>query len=85
MAVQWLGFHPLTAEGLGLTPGWGTQTKGYSIKKTKNPKNRTTVCFSIPTPGYISPPKKPTTNLKRYTHLSIHSSIIYNSQDTEAT
>ena len=41
MAVQWLGFHPLTAEALGLTPGWGTQAKWYSIKKKKpkTPKN----------------------------------------------
>ena len=24
-AVQWLGYHSLTAEGLGSTPGWGTK------------------------------------------------------------
>ena len=34
----------------------------------------------------VYPKKKPqNTNLKRYTHPSVHSSIIYNSQDMEAT
>ena len=31
------------------------------------------------------PPQKGTTNLKRETHLSIRSSISYNSHDVEAT
>ena len=36
------------------------------------------------TPGYLSEENE-NTNLKRYMHPNIHSSIIYNSQDMEAT
>ena len=47
-------------------------------------KNRTTIWSSNATPGYISE-KTENTNLKRYMHPSVHSSIIYNTQDMEAT
>ena len=38
---------------------------------------------AIPLLG-IYPPKSKNTNSERYMHLNVHSSIIYNSQDTEA-
>ena len=37
-----------------------------------------------PTPGYTSEENK-TTKLKRYLDPDVHSSIIYNNQDMEAT
>ena len=46
--------------------------------------NRTTIWSRNFTPGYISEEKK-NTNLKRYMYPNVHSSIIYNSQDMEAT
>ena len=45
-------------------------------------KSRTNIWFSNPTPGYIS---RENPNSRRYVHSSVHSSIIYNSQDKEAT
>ena len=50
-------------------------------------KNRTTIQYSNSTPRYISRKKKQhrNTNLKWHMHPNIHSSIIYNSQDMEAT
>ena len=47
-------------------------------------KNRTVIWSSDSTPGYISKEYE-NTNLKRYMHPNIHSSILYNSQDMEAT
>ena len=47
-------------------------------------KNRTTMWSSNSTPEYISEENE-NTNLKRYVYLNVHSSIIYNSQDMEAT
>ena len=42
---------------------------------------------AIPLLGIHSPPKKQpqNTNLKRYMHPNVHSSITYSSQDMEAT
>ena len=41
LAVQWLGFRTLTAEGPGSIPGQGTKTPQPTWpKKTKNQKNR---------------------------------------------
>ena len=51
------------------------------LKKTKN---RTIIWPSNSTPRYISGGKK-NTNSKRYMRLNVHSSIIYNCQDMEAT
>ena len=45
-------------------------------------KNRTTIRPSNSTSGYIYEKNK-NTNSKRYMHLNVHSSIIYNSQDME--
>ena len=47
-------------------------------------KNRTTMWSRSSTPEYISEENE-NTNLKRYVYLNVHSSIIYNSQDMEAT
>ena len=49
---------------------------GYSSKF----ENRTTISSSNSTPGYKAKENE-NTNLKRYTHFNVHSSIIYNSQD----
>ena len=50
----------------------------------QNIKNKSTIGYRNSTPGYISEENK-NTNLKRYLHPNIHSSVIYNSQDLEAT
>ena len=51
------------------------------LKKTKN---WTTIWPRNSTSGYITRGEKSeNTNLKRYTHTNVHSSIIYNCQDTE--
>ena len=56
------------------------QHRGFS----KETKNRTAICLSNSTPGYTSE-KNENISLKRYTHPNVYSSIIYNSQDMEAT
>ena len=48
----------------------------------QNTKNRTTIWSSNPTPEHLS---RENHNLKRYEHLSVDCSIIYYSQDVEAT
>lgn len=53
-------------------------------KVLKKLKNRTTIQFTNSTPGYI-PKENENTNLKTNMYLNIHSSIIYYSQDMEAT
>ena len=45
-------------------------------------KNRATIWSSYPTPGHISEENH---NSKQYMHPSVHCSMIYNSQDMEAT
>ena len=47
-------------------------------------KNRTTILSLNCTPGYLSEEKE-NTNLKRYMHLNIHSSIIHSNQEMKAT
>ena len=47
-------------------------------------KNRTTIGLSNSIPGYISEENK-SSNSKRYIHPNVHSSIIYNCQEMEAT
>ena len=47
-------------------------------------KNRTTIRSSNSTPGYLSEENE-NMNSKRYLHPNVHCSIIYNSQDMEAT
>ena len=54
-----------------------------SIEIPQNIKNRTTMWSSNSTPGYMSEENQ-NTNLKRYMHPNVHSSIIYKSQDVEA-
>ena len=55
-----------------------------SMEISQKTKNRSTVWPRNSTPGYISK-KKENTNLKRYMCPNVHSSIIYNCQDMEAT
>ena len=50
----------------------------------KKSKIETTIWSSNSTPGYTSEENE-NTNLKRYMYVNVHSSIIYNSQDMEAT
>ena len=47
-------------------------------------KNRATIWPMNSTPGYISE-KNENTNLKRYLHPNVHSNVIHNCQDMEAT
>ena len=51
---------------------------------TQKTKNRTIIQSRNGIPGYISEENK-NTNSKMYMPPSVHSSIIYNSQDMEAT
>ena len=61
----------------------GVVTVENSMEVSQKIKIRTTTWPSNPTPGYI-PRRNENTNLKRHMHPSVHGSIIYNSQDTEA-
>ena len=59
-----------------------------SMEASQNIENRTMTWSSNSTPGCVSGKKEQTLiwkKKKRYIHPSVHSSIIYNSQDTEAT
>ena len=47
-------------------------------------KSRTTTQFGIFTSEYL-PEENKNTNLKKYMHITVHYSIIYSSQDVEAT
>ena len=47
-------------------------------------KNRNVIWSSNSTSGYLSEENK-NTNLKRYTHLHVHYTIIYSRQDIEVT
>ena len=38
LAVQWLGFHAFTAEGLGSIPDWGTKIPTSRTAKKKKKK-----------------------------------------------
>ena len=53
-----------------------------SMEHPQNTKDRGTTWSSNPIPRYVSGEDK-TTNSKRYIHLNVHSSIIYESQDME--
>ena len=91
--VQCLGLCIFIAKGTGSIPGWGTkipQAEQHSKKKKKKKKeeekkkNHHMIQQFLSTPGYISEENE-TVNSKRYMHPNVHSSIIYNSQDLEAT
>ena len=62
----------------------GAATVESIMEATQKTKIRATIWSSNPTAEYISQESE-NTNLKRYTHPSVHSSIIYYSQDVEAT
>ena len=55
-----------------------------SMEFPEKPKNRNTIWSSNSTAEYVSKENKNTT-LKRDRHPNVHRSIIYNSQDMEAT
>ena len=55
---------------------------GNTVEVSQKTENGTTVWPSNSIPGYISPQNS---SSKRYMHSSVHSSIICNSQDIEAT
>ena len=61
----------------------GSATVENSMEVSQKIKNWTIVWPTNPAPGYIS--KNKNTNLKRCMHPNVHASIIYNSQDMEAT
>ena len=54
------------------------------IEVPQKTKNRTTIWSSNSTPGYVYKEDE-NTNSKRDMYPKVHSSIIYNCQDTEAT
>ena len=61
---------------------WCTIKKGMNF--TQKIKNRTTIWSSNSTPEYLSKEIQ-NANLKRYMLPYVHCSIIYSSQDMEAT
>ena len=62
----------------------GAATMENSTRVSQKVKNRTTTWPSNPTSGYLLEEIQ-NTNSKRYMHLYVHYSIIYNSQDMKAT
>ena len=60
----------------------GITTTGKSMEVPQKTKSGTTMWSSNSTPGYRSKENK-NTNLKRYMHPSVCSSIMYNCQDME--
>ena len=71
---------------MGITlvqPLWKTAWR-FLEKLQKKKRERVIIWVSNPTPRHISR-KVRSSNLKRYTHPSVHSSTICNSQDMEAT
>ena len=71
----------------------GIATMENSIGVPQKTKNRTTIWPSNPTPGHIVTPlqkkkkikKIKPTNLNTHMHSNVHSNVIYNCQDMEAT
>ena len=68
---------------------WRFLRKLNTHKKRKKTKHRTTIWPSNSPAGHVSKNKHthtcPHTNSKSYMHPSVHSSIVHNSQDMEAT
>ena len=58
---------------------------GNSMAVSQKARNITTTWPGNSTPEYISEKQNKTTNLKRYMHHNVRSSIIYNCQDLEVT
>ena len=63
----------------------GAPTAENSKKLPQKVKNRTTILSSYFTYAVYLPEENKNTNSKRYMHPNVHSSIIYNGQDMEAT
>ena len=68
-------FYPI-----GKNVNWCSHCRELSSKSWK----QSHLWSSNSTPGYISRENE-NTNLKRYMHPNVHSSIIYNSEDIKAT
>ena len=62
----------------------GAATMENSMEISQKIKNRNAIWSSYSTSGYLSKEHE-ITNSKRYLHPYVHHSIIYNSQDLEAT
>ena len=62
----------------------GAATVENSMEGPQEVKPRITIWSSNFTTSYL-PKENKNTNLKRYMHLSVYWSIIYNSQDMEVT
>ena len=62
----------------------GAAAMENSMESPQKIKNRTAIQSSNPTSGYLYEESE-NTNLKGYLHLYVYCSIIYKSQDTEAT
>ena len=45
-AVQWLGFHAFTADGMDSIPGWGTKIL-KTVQCGQRKKNMVSFCFAI--------------------------------------
>ena len=60
----------------------GTATMVNSMEVPLKTENKTSIRSSNPTPGHIF---REIPNSKRYMHLNIHCSTIYNRQNMEAT
>ena len=77
--------HSSTASGnVNRCSHFGEQYGG-SLKKKKTTKNRTTISSSSNSTSGNKIKESENTNSKRYMHPNVHSSIIYNGQDMEAT
>ena len=63
---------------------FGATITENSMEVPQKTKNRTTLWSSNSTPRGIAKENK-NNNSERYMHPNVHSSVIYNSQDMEAT
>ena len=73
------GKPPMWSEGMWT--GAATMENSMEVSLKKNLKT-VAIWYSNPTPRHISGQNS---NLKKYTHSYVHSSTIYNSQDTETS
>ena len=67
---------------VGGNVSWYTVTTENRMEIPQKTKNRVAILSSNPTPRHVS---GESSNLKRYMYPKVHSSTIYNSQDTVTT
>ena len=53
LAVQWLGLHAFTTEGLGSIPGWGTKIPQAMWRGQKNPPNSLFTIYLLMPSTYV--------------------------------